>query len=384
MWARFTDLLRCTQCRGPFELVPLEQRTPELAREQVAAGERFGIDERTLSAAVDSGLLVCRSCKLWFPVLHGLPVLLPYRTRSHDEFLARHAGAVRALGPGFDTPQETPAAGEEFVLRTFSREWLDYSYDGVVWTWTYADREALFTAEMGREPRPPSPARFLEIGCGLGLVTAFAEKHFTGDAVGLDLSLAALRASTHFRDQPFLHFVQASLWRPPFAEGTFDLLYSHGVIHHTHSTEKALRSVAPLVRRGGRLYIWVYGDVATRETLSRRVAYAVEQGVRPMFSRLPPQVTSVLIAPFAVLYIGINRLQRLLGRKREPYDYARALHAARDRLTPLFAHHASAATVAGWLRAAGFTDLHQVGEDEVPASARDTMRRNVGIRGRRA
>jgi hypothetical protein len=156
------------------------------------------------------------------------------------------------------------------------------------------------------------------------------------------------------------------------------------VIHHTHSTEKALRSVAPLVRRGGRLYVWVYGDVATRETLSRRVAYAVEQGVRPTFSRLPPRVTSVLIAPFAILYIGINRLQRLLGRQREPYDYARALHAARDRLTPLFAHHASAETVAGWLESAGFTDLHQVGEDEVPASARDTMRRNVGIRGRRA
>jgi SAM-dependent methyltransferase/uncharacterized protein YbaR (Trm112 family) len=383
MWARFADLLRCTHCRGPFELVTLEPRATELAREHVAAGERFGLGERALSSALDSGLLVCRSCKLWFPILHGLPVLLPYRTRTHDEFLASHAPAVRALGGGFDTPQETPAAGEEFVLRTFSREWLDYSYDGVVWTWTYEDREALFLAEIGVEPRPPVPARFLEVGCGLGLVTAFAAKHFPGDAVGLDLSLAALRASTHFRGHPFLHFVQASLWRPPFAEQTFDLVYSHGVIHHTHSTEQALHAVAPLCRRGGRLYLWVYGDVATRETLSRRVAYAVEQAVRPLVSRMPPALASAVLAPFALLYIAINRLQRLLGRPRQPYNYARALHAARDRLTPLFAHHASAATVAGWLRAAGFGELHQVGEDEVPASARDTMRRNVGLRGRR-
>lgn len=384
MWARFAEILRCAQCRGRLELEALLVREAALDPALLEQGERLGISPSRLAAACEAGLLVCSSCRLWYPILHDLPILLPYRTPIHDEFIARYGEAVSKLGPGFDTLNEKPVTGEAFVQRSFSQEWLDYSYDGVLWSWSYEDRDALFLAEIGLDPRPPVPARFLEIGCGIGLVTSFAARHFPGDAVGLDLSLAALRAARHFRDRPFIHFVQASLWKAPFLEETFDLLYSHGVLHHTFSTEEAFRAVAPLCKIGGRTYIWVYGNAGTRETLSRRVAYAAERLVRPVLARMPTSAARLAIAPFALLYIGINWAQRnVLGRHTEHYNYERAQHAARDRLTPLFAFRHSAEEVQRWFREAGFTDVHVLRESEVDPPSHDSIRRNVAVRGRR-
>lgn len=42
--------------------------------------------------------------------------------------------------------------------------------------------------------------------------------------------------------------------------GTFDIVYSWGVLHHTGNMDAALRNVAPLVKRGGKLYIAIYND----------------------------------------------------------------------------------------------------------------------------
>ena len=42
--------------------------------------------------------------------------------------------------------------------------------------------------------------------------------------------------------------------------GTFDVVYSWGVLHHTGAMWQALEGVAPLVKTGGRLFIAIYND----------------------------------------------------------------------------------------------------------------------------
>jgi SAM-dependent methyltransferase len=44
----------------------------------------------------------------------------------------------------------------------------------------------------------------------------------------------------------------------PFADDTFDIVYSNGVLHHTHDTERAVNEVFRVLRPGGRAVIMLY------------------------------------------------------------------------------------------------------------------------------
>ncbi len=363
-------------------LIVLEETNIAPSPEHVRHAEKAGIPSAELSAWVEEGILYCASCRVWHPIIEGLPVLLPYSGGLYKEFLRRHPSGPPLPGTGFSAPSDKPAPGEEFVLHSFSREWMDYSYDDVLWTWSYEERERIFQKETGLEGPPSLPGRtYVEIGCGLGVVTHMAWKHLGGDAVGVDLSLAALRACRHFRDNPFLHFIQASLWRLPFEPASFDFIYSHGVLHHTYSTQKALASIASLCREGGSLYFWIYGTGSIREDIVRRAAWWTEAILRPLLARSPSWLADVALAPIACLYMAANALQRVAGQKRESYTFKRALHAARDRFTPMYAHRTDAAEAASWMEDLGYRDLRPVPWQEMPRGIRETFRRNVGLLG---
>ncbi len=384
MWKRFSGTLQCVQCEQGLELVPIDEVVRKLASEHIAKGERMGINEKEMSACVDSGLLICHKCKLWYPILHSLPVMLPYTSPLHKEFLQTYGAHVDKIGPGYSSPNIEPVPGEGFVLKSFSKEWLEYSYDDVLWTWTYKEREEIFLAEIGVEPSPSTPSSFLEVGCGLGIITSFAEKHFGGDAIGVDLSLAALSATKHFADNPFLHFVESSLWRLPLQKKNFDLVYSHGVLHHTFSTEKAFKTISQYCKQQGHTYIWVYGDLSINESIVRRFAYGVELVMRPLLNYLPEWLTNLILSPIACAYILINQMQQMMGEQRQSYNFSRAMHAARDRLTPLFAHRTSADDVISWFKQEGFDPIQQLSESEIAPGLEADFRRNIGVRGRKA
>ena len=380
MWNRFQERLRCVACGSRLTLKPLAERKASLTPQQFERADRQGLTVEQVIGAVDQGLLLCEECFTWYPIYHGLPVMLPYWTNLHDSFLGENGSHVQGLGSKYKAMRDKPAPGEDFVRKSFSSEWLDYTYDGVIWSYTLEDRRKFFLAELGA-PKTKSYKDFLEIGCGLGLVTNFASEEYECDAVGVDLSLAAMRAAQHFRENPFLHFVQASVFRLPFEKHSFDLVYSHGVLHHTYSTAEAFRHMAARCRNDGRLYVWLYGEGTKTARLDRRIAYAVECVVRPVMARSPGWIQSVALAPFSALYAVINRTQRMFGKPLEPYTYQRALHAVRDRLTPLYAHRHSVNEVRSWFEKCGFESLHLVQPCEVPASAVDNIVCGVGMQG---
>lgn len=381
MWLRLIDCLACPLCKSELTATAIHLDACELEAHHIERAEELGIRDERFSTWIETGLLRCHSCRTRFPILHGLPVLVPYRTPAHDEFASENAAVIS--GDDHQWPSAQPVPGEQFVLRSFSREWLDYDYDGVLWDLSYEDRERMFLAEVGQENLHPG-TRFLEIGCGLGLITSFAHKHMRGDAIGLDLSLAVLPATAHFRTNPFLHFVEASLFFMPLREALADVVYSHGVLHHTYSTEAAFAAIVPYCRDGGLTYVWLYGPGSRDEGALRRLAYRLESEARPVISRnLDSPLSRAFLYTVSTAYLGVNAFHRLRDRTVAAYDFRKALHAAQDRFTPLFAHRQGVREVSGYFTSAGFVGVEPVDWRTMPTATQDNYRRNVGVRGKR-
>lgn len=99
----------------------------------------------------------------------------------------------------------------------------------------------------------------LEIGCGLGLDLAQYARH-GARVVGVELSEASLELARQCFVAYALPgvFLVADAENLPFAEATFDLVYAHGVLHHTPHTEKAIAEIHRVLRPGGRTLVMLY------------------------------------------------------------------------------------------------------------------------------
>ena len=68
--------------------------------------------------------------------------------------------------------------------------------------------------------------------------------------------------------------------------GTYDIVYSWGVLHHTGSMWQALDNVKPLVKIGGQLFIAIYNDLGTVTDRWARVKRIYNRLARPLAPRL--------------------------------------------------------------------------------------------------
>jgi ubiquinone/menaquinone biosynthesis C-methylase UbiE len=99
----------------------------------------------------------------------------------------------------------------------------------------------------------------LEVGCGSGIaVQLFAEAGAKVTAV--DLTDWAVETTRRRLEAFGLEgdVCQADAEQLPFWEGSFDLVFSWGVIHHTTDMDRALAELVRVCRPGGRVVLMVY------------------------------------------------------------------------------------------------------------------------------
>lgn len=99
----------------------------------------------------------------------------------------------------------------------------------------------------------------LEVGVGMGshanLIAAHANSY-----TGIDLSEYAVKMSSARMElaQRVANIRQMDAEQMEFADSTFDLVWSWGVIHHSSDTRRVLREVHRVLKPGGRVVLMVY------------------------------------------------------------------------------------------------------------------------------
>jgi SAM-dependent methyltransferase len=119
----------------------------------------------------------------------------------------------------------------------------------------------------------PGDARIVEIGCGTGQMCLYLARA-DRVVIGADLTRAALllgaAAARRFRLER-VRFVETDLGRAGLKAGSFDVVYSSGVVHHTPNPRASFARLVQLARPGGTIILGVYNAFARIPLRLRRV-----------------------------------------------------------------------------------------------------------------
>ena len=199
--------------------------------------------------------------------------------------LCRDCGRIYSCDPrkGVIYFVEEESYAESFGLqwKTFSREQLDDDQ--------LSDSESRLRRETGLFPEQLAGKIILDAGCGMGRFLDVVSRGGAALAVGVDLSSAVNTAAANLSDRDNVLIIKGDIFRLPFRRGSFDVVFSIGVLHHTPSTEQAFRALVPLVKPGGEIAISVYAA-----TMKPGVGWAVNMFRRRFFRvitrRLPKRL----------------------------------------------------------------------------------------------
>jgi SAM-dependent methyltransferase len=301
--------------------------------------------------------------------------------RTYDE---RLPAALRMREEGSSMQEQ---AGADHALIAQRETARSFGYEWQVFNEMLPDYESNFRWYFERfAPAQFEGARVLDAGCGTGRHTFHMARSGAREVVAMDLSQAIEVAAHNNRENGNTHFIQADIYHPPFRPGSFDLVYSLGVLHHLPDPEKGFRALLPLVRAGGFLNIYVYWNLEG-EPAWRRAALAAITQVRRVTTRLPhpllQKLSWLMAAGFEVAFVLPSRALEQFPTTRKLADRVPLGHYRKysfrvlytdqfDRFSAPIENRYSRAEIAGWLERAGLEDVVILGGAGWRASGRSS------------
>jgi len=297
-------LLVCPTCQDLFHLQADESDGDELLR----------------------GRLACRGCGARYPVVGGIPRILPpalieEQTRTADAF-------------GWEWTHFSRRHGARLYIDQFL-DWIaPLSIDDV----------------RGK--------MILDGGCGMGRFAAACSDLGAKEVVAVDISNAVEAAYENTRHLQNVHIVQADIYNLPLRKdaGDFDFVFSIGVLHHLPDPEVGFCSLVRHLKPGGTMAAWVYGY----ENNEWLVQYVNPIRLR-ITSRLPH---SLLYALSFAIALPLHLVLKLLYA---PVDRADGVTSTRSWLPYKYLF---------WLSRFSFRHTHLVIFDHLVAPKADYLKRD--------
>jgi len=247
------------------------------------------------------------------------------------------------------------------ALQKTEHEWAEQ--------WSILSTDADQTPELFLEWIAPNTtaifegARVLDAGCGGGHHASFVSR-FAREIVALDLNTPLvcqrrLAACKNVR----IHEGDLSAVKADELGGPFDVVYSIGVLQHTHDPDRAFANLVELVKPGGRIMVWVYSAEGNG------VARWIVEPARKAFLRFLPRrllygLSWVITIP---ALIAMHTLYRLPLRFLPMYDYlarSRSLTVRKvvanvfDKLNAPHTDFIARPRIERWLEREALTEIH--------------------------
>jgi len=339
-----TEILLCPHCKENLELTII-----------VGGEEVEGSGPMTPGSDVATGVLKC-ACGDSYPVIDGVPRLLEKGLRALPVFGESNQVEVESLGHQTDD--------YEYIRQSFSREeWSIFDYErDKTWGWTLEERIRVFMDDVALSRDQLGGKVLLDAGCGNGTLSA-ALSTLGMKVVGLDLN-EGLGKAGHYKSRyarelsSNVEYVQGNVSNPPLKPGSFDLVYSSGVLHHTPDTKESFRQLVPLVKEGGRMYIWVYG----RRNVLVRIYMDSGRQLKKVLSPKALLTACRLLAPFykvgteALDFLGV-----MTFRKRTVREITLDLF---DAFAPQYNHRHTEEELKAWFKKEGFANITVSGKQK--------------------
>jgi uncharacterized protein YbaR (Trm112 family) len=242
---RLLQWLACPVCRGALALT----------------------DPKSSDDEIEAGVLRCDGCDRGYPIVRGIPRLLP-PALSHD----------------------AETTGERFAYEWTRYDEIRAEYEPQFLGWTAPFDPSGFAERL-----------VVDAGCGKGRHLRVAARFGARDVIGIDVGPAIDVSARNTRDLVAVHVVQGDLEQPPLRPGVADVVYSIGVLHHLADPAAGFRSLASLVRPGGTLIAWVYAREGNERLLT------VLEPIRRVTRRLPLAAVQAIAWPAAVAVTAVVR-----------------------------------------------------------------------------
>jgi SAM-dependent methyltransferase/uncharacterized protein YbaR (Trm112 family) len=299
------NLLCCPDCKGDLTL----------------------IDDTPDQPAVEAGGLVCPSCDQTFAIVRGIP---------------RFVGSDQYVG-------------------SFSYEWNRWNRVQLDVANGRTESEDTFAEKTSFTPAELKGKLVLDVGCGAGRFLDVASR-WGANVVGIDLSFAVEASQKNLGDRPNVSVVQADVFRLPFRDGTFDAIFSIGVLHHSRDTREAFLQLPRLLKNGGDIAVWLY-------YYQDKVYNAASDFWRTVLRPFPASIVYAWSWLIVTLFSGLwvrpimstrpwGHLRRILPVNVHPDRHWRILDTF-DWYSPRYQDKdCSPARVLGWCREGGIRDVH--------------------------